>query len=122
MSYPNPEDKNAFCLALKLAKEKGCRYCTGNRSGCRPARSVCKKIQRQENIRVFTGKYVGVWLILEIYIVTAEKNRELCPENGAVVTTIVSGKMSKEIAKDYGMTLIETLTGFKYIGEQIKFF
>ena len=44
------------------------------------------------------------------------------PENGAVVTTIVSGKMSKEIAKDYGMTLIETLTGFKYIGEQIKFF
>ena len=60
-------------------------------------------------------------LILE-YILSQRKEQGTLPENGAVVTTIVSGKMSKEIAKDYGMTLIETLTGFKYIGEQIKFF
>ena len=68
----------------------------------------------------FTGNMSGM-LILE-YILSQRKALGTLPENGAVVTTIVSGKMSKEIAKDYGMTLIETLTGFKYIGEQIKFF
>ena len=46
----------------------------------------------------------------------------MLPENGAVVTTIVSGKMARAIAKEYNVALIETLTGFKYIGEQIKFF
>ena len=46
----------------------------------------------------------------------------ILPEHGAVVTTIVSGKMGGEIAKAYHADLVETLTGFKYIGEQIKFF
>lgn len=68
----------------------------------------------------FTGNMSGM-LILE-YILSQRKDLGTLPENGAVVTTIVSGKMSREITRDYGMTLIETLTGFKYIGEQIKFF
>lgn len=74
---------------------------------------------KDRRISEFYRKYVG-YADSGIYLVTAERTGTL-PENGAVVTTIVSGKMSKEIAKDYGMTLIETLTGFKYIGEQIKF-
>ena len=68
----------------------------------------------------FTGNMSGM-LILE-YILSQRKDLGTLPENGAVVTTIVSGKMSREVTRDYGMTLIETLTGFKYIGEQIKFF
>ena len=68
----------------------------------------------------FTGNMSGT-LVLE-YILSQRKALGTLPENGAVVTTVVSGKMAKEIAKDYGMELIETLTGFKYIGEQIKFF
>lgn len=44
------------------------------------------------------------------------------PENGAIVTTIVSGKMAKAACREYGVMLIETLTGFKYIGEQIRLF
>ena len=44
------------------------------------------------------------------------------PDNGAVVTTIVSGKMAKPITEEYGVKRIETLTGFKYIGEQIRLF
>lgn len=60
-------------------------------------------------------------LILE-YILSQKKEMGMLPENGAVVTTIVSGKMAREIAGAYNVDLIETLTGFKYIGEQIKFF
>ena len=60
-------------------------------------------------------------LIME-YILSHKKAMGSLPENGAVVTTIVSGKMSREIAADYHVQRIETLTGFKYIGEQIKFF
>lgn len=60
-------------------------------------------------------------LILE-YILSQRKALGTLPENGAVVTTIVSGKMAREITKAYHVDLIETLTGFKYIGEQIKFF
>ena len=60
-------------------------------------------------------------LILE-YLLSQRKELGMLPENGAVVTTIVSGKMARAIAKEYNVELIETLTGFKYIGEQIKFF
>lgn len=59
-------------------------------------------------------------LILE-YLLSQRKELGMLPENGAVVTTIVSGKMARAIAKEYNVELIETLTGFKYIGEQIKF-
>lgn len=82
VSYPNPEDKNAFCLALKLAKEKDA-YCTGNRSGCRPARSVCKKY-KDRRISEFYRKYVG-YADSGIYLVTAERTgnfaRKWCCSN-----------------------------------------
>ena len=68
----------------------------------------------------FTGNMSGM-IVLE-YILSQKQALGLLPENGAVVTTIVSGKMSGEIARTYGVERIETLTGFKYIGEQIKFF
>ena len=50
------------------------------------------------------------------------KEKGMLPEDGAIVTTIVSGNMSQAVAKEYGVDIIETLTGFKYIGEQIKLF
>ena len=61
-------------------------------------------------------------MVILDYILSQKKESGKLPENGAVVTTIVSGKMAGEMTKAYGMTLIETLTGFKYIGEQIRMF
>lgn len=119
VSYPNPEDKNAFCLALKLAKEKDADIVLATDPDA-DRLGVYAKNTKTGEYQSFTGNMSGM-LILE-YILSQRKEQGTLPENGAVVTTIVSGKMSKEIAKDYGMTLIETLTGFKYIGEQIKFF
>ena len=68
----------------------------------------------------FTGNMSGM-LIAE-YILREKKANGTLPVNGALVETIVTTDMAKAIAKAYGVKLIEVLTGFKYIGEQIKFF
>lgn len=119
VSYPNPEDKNAFMLALELAKEVDADIVLATDPDADRLGVYAKDAKTGEYMS-FTGNMSGM-LILE-YILSQRKALGTLPENGAVVTTIVSGKMSKEITKEYGMTLIETLTGFKYIGEQIKFF
>ena len=119
VSYPNPEDKNAFRLALELAKEKDADLVLATDPDADRLGIYAKDTESGE-YKSFTGNMSGT-LVLE-YILSQRKALGTLPENGAVVTTVVSGKMAKEIAKDYGMELIETLTGFKYIGEQIKFF
>lgn len=119
VSYPNPEDKNAFELALKLAREKDADLVLATDPDA-DRLGIYAKDTRTGEYKSFTGNMSGT-LILE-YILSQRKALGTLPKNGAVVTTIVSGKMAKEITKNYGLTLMETLTGFKYIGEQIKFF
>ena len=119
VSYPNPEDKNAFSLALKLAKEVDADLVLSTDPDA-DRLGVYAKDSHTGEYRSFTGNMSGM-LILE-YILSQRKALGTLPENGAVVTTIVSGKMAREITKAYHVDLIETLTGFKYIGEQIKFF
>lgn len=119
VSYPNPEDKNAFKLALELAKEVDADIVLATDPDA-DRLGVHAKDTKTGEYMSFTGNMSGM-LILE-YILSQRKALGTLPENGAVVTTIVSGKMAKEITEEYGMMLIETLTGFKYIGEQIKFF
>ncbi|MGN0405812.1 MAG: phospho-sugar mutase [Bariatricus sp.] len=119
VSYPNPEDKNAFALALKLAKEVDADIVLATDPDA-DRLGVYAKDTKTGEYKSFTGNMSGM-LILE-YILSQKKAMGTLPENGAVVTTIVSGKMAKEITKAYNVSLLETLTGFKYIGEQIKFF
>ena len=119
VSYPNPEDKNAFALALELAKEVDADVVLATDPDA-DRLGIYAKNKETGEYQSFTGNMSGM-LILE-YLLSERKNLGLLPENGAVVTTIVSGKMAREVAAAYGVDLIETLTGFKYIGEQIKFF
>lgn len=119
VSYPNPEDKNAFALALRLAKEVDADIVLATDPDADRLGVYAKDTKTGEYVS-FTGNMSGM-LILE-YQLAQRKALGKLPENGAVVTTIVSGKMAGEITKDYQVELIETLTGFKYIGEQIKFF
>ncbi len=119
VSYPNPEDKNAFALALKLAKEVDADVVLATDPDADRLGVYAKDTKTGEYVS-FTGNMSGM-LILE-YRLAQSKAMGTLPKNGAVVTTIVSGKMAREIVKDYQVDLIETLTGFKYIGEQIKFF
>ncbi len=119
VSYPNPEDKNAFTLALKLAQETDADIVLATDPDADRLGVYAKDPLSGEYVS-FSGNMSGM-LILE-YILSQKKAMQALPENGAVVTTIVSGKMSRAVTKEYGVTLIETLTGFKYIGEQIKLF
>ena len=119
VSYPNPEDKNAFTLALKLAKEVDADIVLATDPDA-DRLGIYAKNEKTGEYESFTGNMSGM-LILE-YLLSQRKELGKLPENGAVVTTIVSGKMARAIAKEYNVELIETLTGFKYIGEQIKFF
>ena len=119
VSYPNPEDKNAFTLALKLAAEVDADIVLATDPDA-DRLGIYAKNEKTGEYESFTGNMSGM-LILE-YLLSQRKELGMLPENGAVVTTIVSGKMARVIAKEYNVALIETLTGFKYIGEQIKFF
>lgn len=117
--YPNPEDKKAFELALQLAKEVDADLILATDPDA-DRLGIYAKDSKTGEYKSFTGNMSGA-LILE-YELSRRKELKSLPKNGAIVTTIVSGKMAKEIAKAYDVTLIETLTGFKYIGEQIKLF
>jgi len=57
-----------------------------------------------------------------MFHLSQKKEKAILPTNGAIISTIVSSNMTKDIAKEYGATLFETLTGFKWIGEKIRGF
>lgn len=117
--YPNPEDKKAFQMALELAEQVGADIILATDPDA-DRLGVYARDEKTGMYKSFTGNMSGV-LILE-YILARKKEMGILPKNGAVVTTIVSGKMASSIAETYHVALLETLTGFKYIGEQIKCF
>lgn len=119
VSYPNPEDKNAFALALELAEKVDADLVLATDPDA-DRLGVYAKDSKTGKYMSFTGNMSG--MIICEYELAQRKEKGMLPENGAIVTTIVSGNMSHAIAKEYKTALIETLTGFKYIGEQIKFF
>ena len=117
VSYPNPEDKKAFALALDLAKKVDADLVLATDPDA-DRLGVYAKDTKTGEYKVFTGNMSGM-LICE-YEMSQKKALGILPDNGALVTTIVSSNMAQAVAKEYGMKFIECLTGFKYIGEQIK--
>lgn len=119
LDYPNPEDPKAFTLALKLAKEKNADIVLATDPDADRLGIYALDTKSGEYIP-FTGNMSGM-LIAE-YILRERTNEKIMPGNPALVTTIVTTNMAKAIADDYKVKCIEVLTGFKYIGEQIKWF
>lgn len=122
VSYPNPEDKKAFALALELARKVDAEIVLATDPDADRLGVYAKDKSNGEYVP-FTGNMSG--LLIAEYELSQRRERGLLPENtrdGALVTTIVSSNMAHPIAEEYGLTVIETLTGFKYIGEQIKLF
>ena len=119
VAYPNPEDEKAWELALKLAKEKDADLVLATDPDADRLGVYCKDTRTGEYVS-FTGNMSGM-LIAE-YILREKTLNHTMPENPALIETIVTTDMAKEIAKDYDVRLIEVLTGFKYIGEQIRIF
>ncbi len=119
VSYPNPEDKKAFELALKHAKEVDADVVLATDPDA-DRLGVYAKNSKTGEYESFTGNMSG--LLIADYILDQKRKRGILPNNGSIITTIVSSSMAEEIAKEYDLQLIEVLTGFKYIGEQIKLF
>ena len=130
LEYPNPEDPKAFTLALKLAKEKN-------------ADVVLATDPDADRLGIYaldkaTGEYVPFTgnmsaSIIAEYLLSVRKERGILHQKGSeiekesgltgmVISTIVSTNMTRVMAKDYNVEYKEVLTGFKYIGEQIKLF
>ena len=117
VKVPNPEDPGAFELALKMQKELGADLCVGTDPDCDRVGIAC---MTKDGPRLLIGNQIGC--VLLHYILSQKKQRGELPENAAAVTTIVSTKMAAAIAESFGCRMIEVLTGFKYIAEQIHLF
>ena len=119
LAYPNPEDPKAFELALKLAKEKDADIVLATDPDADRLGIYAKDLKTGEYV-AFTGNMSG--MLIGEYILRERKATGTMPANPAFVTTIVTTNMAKAVANKYGLHYIEVLTGFKYIGEQIKLF
>ena len=119
LDYPNPEDPKAFTYALRLAKEKNADVVLATDPDADRLGIYALDAKTGEYVS-FTGNMSGM-LIAE-YIMRERRELGLMPENPALVKTIVTTNMADVMTKQYGVKQIEVLTGFKYIGEQIKLF
>lgn len=116
---PNPEDPKAFTLALELAEKVNADLILATDPDADRLGVYVKDTKTGEYIS-FTGNMSG--MIIAHYMISQMKAKNILPENAALIKTIVTTNMVDELAKEYQVKLIEVLTGFKYIGEQIKFF
>ncbi len=119
VSYPNPEDPKAFALALKLAGAVDADIILATDPDADRLGVYAKDPATGEYVS-FTGNMSGM-LIAE-YILRERKATGTLPDNAALVKTIVTTNMTDVLCEDYKVKMIETLTGFKFIGEQIKLF
>lgn len=112
--YPNPEIKEALELGLRDAKKLGSDLLLATDPDCD---RVGIAVRNHEDYVLLSGNEVGM-LLLD-YICKRRISLRKMPDNPILVKTIVTIDMAKRIAEDYGVQVIDVLTGFKFIGEQI---
>ena len=117
VTLPNPEDKAAFKMALELAQKEDADIVLATDPDA-DRLGVYAKNSKTGEYMPFTGNMSG--LLIAEYILSQKKEKGILPENAVLIKTIVSSNLAEAIAKEYGIHVIEVLTGFKYIGEQIK--
>ena len=119
VSYPNPEDEKAFKLAIELAKKVDADVVLANDPDA-DRLGVFSKDTKTGEYKSFTGNMSA--LLIAEYELSQKKAQGKIPVNGALIKTIVSSNLADAIADEYNLKLIEVLTGFKYIGEQMRAF
>lgn len=115
---PNPEEREAFTMAMKLGEEVNADILIGTDPDADRMGAVVKNSQGE--YVVLTGNQSGAIMIH--YLLSQLKEAGKLPDNAAVVKTIVTSEMGATIAQHYGATVLNTLTGFKYIGEKMTQF
>ncbi|MDE1437045.1 phospho-sugar mutase [Bacillus licheniformis] len=118
VSSPNPEEHAAFEYAIKLGEENGADILIGTDPDA-DRLGVAVKDQEGRYV-VLTGNQTGALLLH--YLLSQKQQKGMLPDNGVVLKTIVTSEMGRDIAASFGLDTIDTLTGFKFIGEKIKQF
>lgn len=115
---PNPEEHAAFEIAIRYGKEIDADILLATDPDADRLGVAVKDLSGEYT--VLTGNQLGA-LMLE-YLLSEKKDKGILPENGVVIKTIVTSEIGRTVAKAYGIPTIDTLTGFKFIGEKIKEF
>lgn len=115
VKYPNPEERAVYELAIAMAKQNDVELIIGTDPDCDRVGVVVRN--HQGEYVTLTGNQTGC-LLMDYILGNLQKQGKL-PANGFVVKTIVTTELARTIARSYGVKLVEVLTGFKFIGEQI---
>jgi phosphoglucomutase len=113
---PNPEEHAAFELAIQVGKEIDADLLIATDPDA-DRLGIAVKNEQGEYV-VLTGNQTGGLLLY--YILSQKKEKGILPENGVVLKTIVTSEFGSAIAASFGLDTVNTLTGFKFIGEKIK--
>ena len=116
VSYPNPEAEEAFTLGLKLAKEKNADLVLATDPDA-DRLGVYVKDAKTGEYHPLTGNMSGS--LLCDYVLSQKQAKGQIPADGQVIKSIVTTNLVNAVAEHYGCELVEVLTGFKYIGQQI---
>ncbi|WP_040952361.1 phospho-sugar mutase [Gorillibacterium massiliense] len=115
---PNPEERAAFTIAMELGKQTDADIIIGTDPDCDRMGAVVRDASGE--YIVLTGNQSGAIMIH--YFLSSLKERGAIPANGVVIKTIVTSEMGAVIARSFGVEVMNTLTGFKYIGEKMTEF
>ena len=113
VDYPNPEDPKAFKMALELAKKVDADIVVATDPDADRLGVFAKDAKTGEYMD-YTGNMSA--LLIAEYRISQMKEKNMLPNNGMLIKTIVSSNLADTIAKEYNLELIEVLTGFKNIG------
>ncbi|ARV44918.1 phosphoglucomutase [Bacillus inaquosorum] len=116
VSSPNPEEHAAFEYAIKLGEEQNADILIATDPDADRLGIAVKNDQGKYT--VLTGNQTGALLLH--YLLSEKKKQGILPDNGVVLKTIVTSEIGRAVASSFGLDTIDTLTGFKFIGEKIK--
>ena len=117
VSYPNPEDKKAFKLALELGEKENADVVLATDPDA-DRLGIFAKDSKTGKYMEYTGNMSA--LLIAEYRIAQMKEKGILPADGMIITTIVSSNLTRAIAKNYDLECIEVLTGFKNIGAVMK--
>lgn len=115
VTAPNPEDPNAFRLAIALAEQKGARVCLATDPDADRLGIAVKT--KSDEWQTLTGNQIGC--ILLQHILSSMSRQKRLPDNGVVIKSIVSTRLADAISAAYGVSLENVMTGFRFIGEKV---
>ncbi|WGS64785.1 phospho-sugar mutase [Marinitoga aeolica] len=115
VKVPNPEEKDAFELALNYANNINADLVMATDPD---SDRLGIYVKEGNDYKAFTGNQIGV--MLSHFILTRMQSLGILPENGLIIKTIVTTDMIKPIAREFNISVEETLTGFKFIGEKLE--